>query len=124
MPTFLELGVPAPLAAVLAADGKTEAFAIQRDTLPDSLAGRDLLGRGRTGSGKTIAFNDQSADRLNKAALAAKDDPMAFLALGDIFGDVARSGLFRRRFADALKTLWEKGTRATLQLYLDGKLEG
>ncbi|MGF6821650.1 superfamily II DNA/RNA helicase [Microbacterium sp. ZKA21] len=56
MPTFLELGVPAPLAAVLAAEGKTEAFAIQRDTLPDSLAGRDLLGRGRTGSGKTIAF--------------------------------------------------------------------
>ncbi|MGM7672008.1 DEAD/DEAH box helicase [Microbacterium sp. A93] len=57
MPTFLDLGVPAPLAAVLAAEGKTEAFAIQRDTLPDSLAGRDLLGRGRTGSGKTIAFS-------------------------------------------------------------------
>lgn len=56
MPSFLELGVPAPLADVLAASGKTEAFAIQRDTLPDSLAGRDLLGRGRTGSGKTIAF--------------------------------------------------------------------
>lgn len=66
---------------------------------------------GTSDSGKTIVFNDQSADRLNKAALAAKDDPMAFLALGDIFGDVARSDLFRRRFADALKTLWEKGTR-------------
>ncbi|MFK0273954.1 mannitol dehydrogenase family protein [Ensifer sp. NPDC090286] len=79
---------------------------------------------GTSDSGKMIAFNDQSADRLNRAALAAKDDPMAFLALGDIFGDVARSDLFRRRFAHALKTLWEKGTRATLQLYLDGKLEG
>lgn len=56
MSSFLDLGVPADLAAVLAESGKTEAFAIQRDTLPDSLAGRDLLGRGRTGSGKTIAF--------------------------------------------------------------------
>jgi len=56
MLSFIDLGVPAALADVLAADGKTEPFAIQRDTLPDSLAGRDLLGRGRTGSGKTIAF--------------------------------------------------------------------
>lgn len=56
MPSFTDLGVPAELAAVLTASGKTEPFAIQRDTLPDSLAGRDLLGRGRTGSGKTIAF--------------------------------------------------------------------
>ncbi len=56
MPTFRELGVPAELADVLAASGKTDAFPIQTETLPDSLAGRDVLGRGRTGSGKTIAF--------------------------------------------------------------------
>ncbi|TQK20761.1 superfamily II DNA/RNA helicase [Microbacterium sp. SLBN-154] len=56
MSSFTSLGVPENLAAVLLADGKTEPFAIQRDTLPDSLAGRDVLGRGRTGSGKTIAF--------------------------------------------------------------------
>ncbi|GAA5150772.1 DEAD/DEAH box helicase [Microbacterium pseudoresistens] len=68
MPSFLELGVPARLADVLAADGKTEAFAIQRDTLPDSLAGRDLLGRGRTGSGKTIAFALPLVARLADSA--------------------------------------------------------
>jgi superfamily II DNA/RNA helicase len=54
--TFSSLGVPAPLVAVLAADGKSEPFPIQADTLPDTLAGRDVLGRGKTGSGKTIAF--------------------------------------------------------------------
>ncbi|RDL50567.1 Mannitol 2-dehydrogenase [Ensifer sp. M14] len=77
---------------------------------------------GVSDSGKQIVFNDQNADRLQAAARAAKDDPMAFLALSDIFGEVAQSDLFRKRFAQALKTLWEKGTRATLQLYLDGKL--
>jgi len=68
MTTFLELGVPAPLAAVLAESGKTEAFPIQRDTLPDSLAGRDVLGRGRTGSGKTIAFALPMVARLTGTA--------------------------------------------------------
>ncbi|WP_228528522.1 MULTISPECIES: DEAD/DEAH box helicase [unclassified Microbacterium] len=73
MTSFLDLGVPADLAAVLAKDGKTEAFAIQRDTLPDSLAGRDLLGRGRTGSGKTIAFALPLVSRL--AASTRKSRP-------------------------------------------------
>lgn len=54
--TFGALGVPAPLVAALTADGKTTPFPIQADTLPDTLAGRDVLGRGKTGSGKTIAF--------------------------------------------------------------------
>ena len=55
-PTFADLGVPTPLVHALEKNGKTEAFPIQRDTLPDTLKGRDVLGRGRTGSGKTIAF--------------------------------------------------------------------
>ncbi len=55
--TFAELGVPHELVDVLARDGKTTAFPIQADTLPDSLAGRDILGRGQTGSGKTLAFS-------------------------------------------------------------------
>lgn len=54
--TFGALGVPAPLVDVLAAGGITTPTPIQASTLPDSLAGRDVLGRGRTGSGKTVAF--------------------------------------------------------------------
>lgn len=57
MTTFAELGVPAEIVKVLAADGKTEAFPIQTDTLPVTLDGGDVLGRGRTGSGKTLAFS-------------------------------------------------------------------
>ncbi|MEZ0492275.1 DEAD/DEAH box helicase [Kineococcus sp. TBRC 1896] len=54
--SFAELGVPQALVDVLAARGVSSPFPIQSATLPDSLAGRDVLGRGRTGSGKTIAF--------------------------------------------------------------------
>jgi superfamily II DNA/RNA helicase len=62
--TFDALGVPAPIVETLAGQGKTTAFPIQEDTLPDSLAGRDVLGRGRTGSGKTIAFAIPMVARL------------------------------------------------------------
>jgi superfamily II DNA/RNA helicase len=54
--TFAHLGVPAVLTDVLAASGITVPTPIQAATLPDSLSGRDVLGRGRTGSGKTYAF--------------------------------------------------------------------
>ena len=64
MPTFAELGVPDALVAVLAGRGITSPFPIQAATLPDSLAGRDVLGRGRTGSGKTVAFAVPTIARL------------------------------------------------------------
>lgn len=54
---FANLGVPPALLRVLNQQGITVAFPIQLKTLPDSLAGRDVLGRGRTGSGKTVAFS-------------------------------------------------------------------
>ena len=63
-PTFSTLGVPAPLVAVLGTYGITEPFPIQVDTLPDTLAGRDVLGRGKTGSGKTLAFAIPMVARL------------------------------------------------------------
>ncbi|MFF7180511.1 DEAD/DEAH box helicase [Streptomyces sp. NPDC008121] len=54
--SFDALDMPPALVKTLAAQGVTEPFPIQGATLPNSLAGRDILGRGRTGSGKTLAF--------------------------------------------------------------------
>ncbi|WP_338749741.1 DEAD/DEAH box helicase [Janibacter alittae] len=54
--TFADTGVPTVLTSILEKDGITTPTPIQAATLPDSLAGRDVLGRGRTGSGKTLAF--------------------------------------------------------------------
>src|SRR5580693_1713185 len=56
IPTFSKLGVPAPLIDALAQGGITSPFPIQAAVLPDALAGTDILGRGRTGSGKTLGF--------------------------------------------------------------------
>nr|WP_231925814.1 DEAD/DEAH box helicase [Micromonospora echinofusca] len=53
---FAALGLPQPLVHALARQGITTPFEIQRATMPDALAGRDVLGRGQTGSGKTLAF--------------------------------------------------------------------
>ncbi|MFF3247167.1 DEAD/DEAH box helicase [Streptomyces sp. NPDC002870] len=53
---FADLDMPAPLLAALRTEGMTVPFPIQAATLPNTLAGRDVLGRGRTGSGKTLAF--------------------------------------------------------------------
>jgi superfamily II DNA/RNA helicase len=54
--SFADLGMPEGLLAALGHEGVTVPFPIQAATLPNSLAGRDVLGRGRTGSGKTLAF--------------------------------------------------------------------
>jgi superfamily II DNA/RNA helicase len=54
--SFASVGVPSLLIEALRDQGITSPFPIQTVTLPDSLTGRDVLGRGRTGSGKTIAF--------------------------------------------------------------------
>ncbi|MEJ7720850.1 MAG: DEAD/DEAH box helicase [Ilumatobacteraceae bacterium] len=53
---FAELGVPQPIVQALARAGIDDPRPIQAATIPDSLAGRDVLGRAKTGSGKTIAF--------------------------------------------------------------------
>ncbi|MYW46775.1 DEAD/DEAH box helicase, partial [Streptomyces sp. SID161] len=63
--TFAELAMPERLLAALGAEGVTVPFPIQAATLPNALAGRDVLGRGRTGSGKTLAFGLPMLARLD-----------------------------------------------------------
>ena len=55
--TFADLGIAAPLVNALSKQGILHPFPIQIATLPDALAGYDILGRGQTGSGKTLAFS-------------------------------------------------------------------
>ena len=55
--SFRDLGIAPALANALSAQGITHPFPIQIATLPDALAGHDILGRGQTGSGKTLAFS-------------------------------------------------------------------
>ncbi len=71
-PAFAELGLPIQLTCALANSGITEPFPIQTVTIPDALAGRDVLGRGKTGSGKTLAFGLPMLTRL----MGAKSEPM------------------------------------------------
>ncbi|MFE7749420.1 DEAD/DEAH box helicase, partial [Streptomyces sp. NPDC057428] len=54
--TFASLGLPEGIVRKLAQNGVTAPFPIQAATIPDALAGKDILGRGRTGSGKTLSF--------------------------------------------------------------------
>lgn len=63
--SFASLGVPTKLIDPLFHEGISTPFPIQTATLPDTLAGRDVLGRGRTGSGKTLAFTLPLVARLS-----------------------------------------------------------
>jgi mannitol 2-dehydrogenase len=74
---------------------------------------------GTTDSGAAIAPNDPNWDRLTALAKQAKDDPMVWLAMKDIYGDVADNQRFRAAFAAALKDLWSKGTAATVTAYIN-----
>ncbi|MGD1219453.1 DEAD/DEAH box helicase [Streptomyces krungchingensis] len=62
--TFGDLGLPEGVVRKLAQNGVTTPFPIQAATIPDALAGKDILGRGRTGSGKTLSFGLPTLARL------------------------------------------------------------
>ncbi len=76
---FAALGLPAAIVERLARDGITTPFPIQMATIPDALAGRDVLGRGQTGSGKTFAFGLPTLARLAAGDRALARRPRALI---------------------------------------------
>ncbi len=76
---FAALGLPAALVERLAREGITIPFPIQTATIPDALAGRDVLGRGQTGSGKTFAFGLPTLTRLAAGDRALARRPRALV---------------------------------------------
>ncbi len=91
---FAELGVPTSLTEILTGLGITHPTPIQAATLPDSLAGRDVLGRGRTGSGKTYAFLLPLVARLSQSgrpAAARKPRALILAPTRELVGQIHES---------------------------------
>ncbi len=76
---FAELGLPAPLVRALRQTEITTPFPIQAATIPDVLAGRDVLARGQTGSGKTLAFGLPVLARIAASGRSAPRRPKALV---------------------------------------------
>jgi superfamily II DNA/RNA helicase len=76
---FADLGLPAEIVRVLTREGITTPFEIQAATVPDALAGRDVLGRGQTGSGKTLAFGLPVLTRVSQGGRARPHYPKALI---------------------------------------------
>jgi superfamily II DNA/RNA helicase len=90
--SFAELGVPASLLPVLTKLGAVSPFPIQEATLPHTLEGRDVLGRGKTGSGKTIAFAIPLVTRLTGGRrVAGKPRGLILLPTRELALQVART---------------------------------
>ncbi|HEY7174110.1 MAG TPA: DEAD/DEAH box helicase [Micromonosporaceae bacterium] len=104
--TFADLGVSRRLTDTLRRSDITVPFPIQTATIPDAIAGRDVLARGRTGSGKTLAFGLPVIMRLANARKAAPHMPAALvlvptrelaMQVNDAIAPLARAvGLFSR----------------------------
>lgn len=75
MTTFADLGLPRPIVSVLAKQGITSPFPIQEAAIPDALAGKDILGRGPTGSGKTFTFGLPMISRLASSGASKPGRP-------------------------------------------------
>jgi mannitol 2-dehydrogenase len=76
---------------------------------------------GTTDQGATIEPNDPNWDRLRDTAWQARDNPAAWIAMADIYGDAGKAPEFAAAFTRALASLWANGVEKTLRDYLDAR---
>ena len=97
--SFKELGVNPALVKALAAAGIEKPFPIQKATLPDAIAGKDILGRGQTGSGKTLAFGlalmtrlaGKSAESMRPLGLVLSPTRELAMQISDVIAPLSRT---------------------------------
>jgi mannitol 2-dehydrogenase len=69
--------------------------------------------------GSPISANDPFWGELIVAGEAAKDDPRAWIRQSQFYGDLGQNPRFARSFANWLRLIWDQGTEAALQTYLE-----
>jgi superfamily II DNA/RNA helicase len=97
--SFKDLGVNPALVKALAAAGIEKPFPIQKATLPDAIAGKDILGRGQTGSGKTLAFGlalmtrlaGKTAESMRPLGLVLSPTRELAMQISDVIAPLSRS---------------------------------
>ena len=73
---------------------------------------------GESESGETIFLDDNKSEQLRKVSLEARGNPLVFLGMEDIFGDLGEHPVFKKRFSDALNSIWSDGVEKTMESYL------
>jgi mannitol 2-dehydrogenase len=73
---------------------------------------------GESKSGKSIFLEDNNSEKLRKTSLEARRNPLVFLGMEEIFGDLGEHHVFRERFSDALDSIWSDGVEKTMESYL------
>jgi len=73
---------------------------------------------GESKSGKSIFLEDNNSEKLRKTSLEARGNPLVFLEMKDIFGDLGEHPVLRERFSDALDSIWSDGVEKTIESYL------
>ncbi|MCA3574911.1 MAG: mannitol dehydrogenase family protein [Aestuariivirga sp.] len=69
---------------------------------------------GKTETGREITAGDPNWARLNALAGKARSEPLAWLSMDDVYGDVGTAPAFRNAFAASLTDIWTKGTARAL----------